>query len=81
MTREDLQTRMRSRRPAVLMAFDAVALMFAYVLSVWLRYGDQADSFVWSYALAVIAGAVILQWSIGLVRGCYQGRFGVAPSE
>ena len=81
MTREDLQTRMRSRRPAVLMAFDAVALMFAYVLSVWLRYGDQADSFVWGYALAVIAGAVILQWSIGLVRGCYQGRFGVATIE
>ncbi|QBX55844.1 polysaccharide biosynthesis protein [Nocardioides seonyuensis] len=81
MTREDLQRRVRARRPVTLMAFDAGALVVAYAISVVLRYDEAATATVWAYAAAVTVGAVLLQWTIGLLRGSYLGRVGVATIE
>jgi FlaA1/EpsC-like NDP-sugar epimerase len=77
----ELQSVVRAKRTAVLMAFDACALVLAYLATLVLRYGPMLDHSVWRSALAVTAGAVALQWLIGLLGRVYLGRVGVATNE
>ncbi|MCW2738302.1 MAG: polysaccharide biosynthesis protein CapD [Nocardioides sp.] len=64
----------------MLMALDALALVAAYLFAVVVRY-DGISPVPWRHAALVVAGAVALQWVIGLVGRLYRGRVGVATNE
>ncbi len=70
----------RGRRPAVLMVFDALALVIAYAVGVAVRY-DWMVLEVWEHAAWVALAAVVLHWTVGLLGGLYRGRVGVATNE
>ncbi|WP_157558854.1 polysaccharide biosynthesis protein [Nocardioides sp. Soil774] len=76
-----LQSVVRTKRTAVLMSFDACVLILAYAVSLVLRYGPTLETSVWRSGLAVAAGAVALQWLVGLLGRVYLGRVGVATNE
>ncbi len=80
MTTLEIQSAVRGRRTAVLMAFDALALVLAYVVSVLVRY-DELGETVWRGAALALVAAIALQWSVGFVGRVYQGRVGVATNE
>lgn len=76
-----IQSRVRTRRTAVLLAFDAAALVLAYLVSVAVRYGGDVTYTVWRQAVLVALGAVILQCVVGILSRVYLGRVGVATIE
>jgi FlaA1/EpsC-like NDP-sugar epimerase len=80
MTVLGLESAVRGRRTAMLMALDALALAAAYFFAVVVRY-DGLSPVPWGNAALVVAGAVVLQWAIGLVGRLYRGRVGVATNE
>jgi len=65
----------------VLMAFDAVALVVAYLFSTLLRYdgGEVATAWGQAFLLALVAIVVHLAAATGL--GVYRGRYGVATID
>ncbi|MDR7252072.1 FlaA1/EpsC-like NDP-sugar epimerase [Nocardioides sp. BE266] len=70
----------RGRRTAVLMAFDAVALLAAYLVTIVVRY-DVVTGAILRDGMLVACAAVTLQWGVGLVGRLYLGRVGVATNE
>lgn len=80
MTTLEIQSVVRGRRMAVLMAFDAGALVLAYLAAAAARYGT-IDPGIWRNAVLVAAGAVVLQWGLGIACSLYRGRVGVATNE
>lgn len=77
---EGFQRHVRSRRTAVLMAFDAIALGVAYLLSAVVRYDSLDRDLLWR-VLAVAVGAILAHWASGLAWQVYRGRVGVASIE
>ena len=75
-----IQAAVRGRRTAVLMAFDALALLAAYLFAIVVRY-DVLGSATLRDGAMVAAGAVLLQWGVGLLGRVYLGRVGVATNE
>lgn len=73
--------RLRTRRTAVLMAYDAAALAGAYSLSVVLRYDGSVSADIASHSAVLIAFAILLQWVCALPGRLYQGRVGVATID
>jgi FlaA1/EpsC-like NDP-sugar epimerase len=75
-----IQAAVRGRRTAVLMAFDALALLAAYLFAIVARY-DVLGSATLRDGAMVAAIAVLLQWGVGLLGRVYLGRVGVATNE
>ena len=62
-------------------AFDAIALVIAYLLSTLLRYDGVAIESVWLHALALSGVAVLLYVAAASYLRVYRGRFGVATID
>ena len=65
----------------VLMAFDALALLAAYLLSTFLRYDGLSIERVWAHACVLALVAVGVHLVCGALLGVYRGRFGVATID
>jgi FlaA1/EpsC-like NDP-sugar epimerase len=78
---QGIQTRVRTSRTAVLLAFDGSALVIGYAMSLLARYGGDLTETAWRNTAWIALAAVVLQWTIGLVTRVYLGRVGVATIE
>jgi FlaA1/EpsC-like NDP-sugar epimerase len=80
MTVLGLESAVRGRRTAMLMALDAVALGAAYFFGVVVRY-DVLTADLWRNAAMVSLAAIGLLWVFGVIGRVYLGRVGVATNE
>ena len=81
MTHDSLARRLRSHRTPVLMTFDGLALVSAYLIALVLRY-DAADAgAVLDSVMLLAVVAVAVQWLAGMVTRVYHGRVAVASIE
>ncbi len=74
-----IHSAVRGRRPAVLMTFDAVALVAGYVVAVFVRTAGPEGYLGHAATTAVVA--LLLQLVLGLVTYLYRGRVAVASIE
>lgn len=81
MTVIGLESAVRGRRTAMLMALDALALALAYVVGVLVRYDALPPAGFWLRVALVAAAAIGLQWLLGVLARVYLGRVGVATNE
>ena len=72
---------MRSQRPTVLIAFDAIALVASYLLSTVVRYDGLAVERVWVHALVLSGVAVVVHLAMASYLRVYRGRYGVASID
>jgi FlaA1/EpsC-like NDP-sugar epimerase len=80
MTTSGIESVVRGRRTAMLMALDAVALASAYFFGVVVRYDAVPDD-IWRHAAVVSVAAIGLHWLFGMLGRVYLGRVGVATTE
>lgn len=80
MTTSGIESVVRGRRTAMLMALDAVALVAAYFFGVVVRYDAVPDD-IWRHAAVVSVAAIGLHWLFGMLGRVYLGRVGVATTE
>jgi FlaA1/EpsC-like NDP-sugar epimerase len=80
MTTSGIESVVRGRRTAMLMALDAVALASAYFFGVVVRYDAVPDD-IWRHAAVVSVVAIGLHWLFGMLGRVYLGRVGVATTE
>jgi FlaA1/EpsC-like NDP-sugar epimerase len=80
MTVLGLESAVRGRRTAMLMALDALALAAAYFFGVVVRY-DVVPPGIWRNAALVALAAIGLHWLFGMLGRVYLGRVGVATNE
>jgi len=80
MTVVGIESAVRGRRTAMLMALDALALAAAYVFGVVARY-DVVPEEIWRTVAVVAVAAIGLHWLFGMLGRVYLGRVGVATNE
>ena len=81
MTRDHMTRALRGHRTVVLMAFDGLALLSSYFLSLLLRYDAAQVTGMLGWVAAFAVAAVVFQWVIGMILRIYSGRVAVASIE
>ncbi len=72
---------LRGHRTWVLMAFDVLALLASYFMSLLLRYDAAQVNGMLGRVAAVAAAAVVIQLALGMILRIYSGRVAVASIE